>query len=776
MVGARERVLAESSMVNDGRRKSASVRYGVWRRACASWLWPGLLVWGCQATAEPGALGEACNMSLSAEACVDGTVCISPPGGASICHARCFAEGSECGPDQGACARWTELGTGEDILACEYTWSTPNGLRPAAIGEACNYDSDGLCSGLSVCADGVCRALCSTDADCDGSGRCLESTVQGISICAGSAPSPSQPQANANGAVGGGDTDVSGGMVSTTVAVPEWTRQFGNAAESAAGQLTVAGVRVTREGEVLVVGHQTDGADANVPLEERLPGAFVRKYSRLGELMWSESFGYPRDYAHAVDADPSGNIVVAGDTGGFVTPRPGQSLNVPFVRKYDSSGNAIWTRQFEESFGYLIHALSVDGAGNSIVVGDTIEAVTGMTVEAQAFVRKYDPAGNELWSRRFGSAAADGRLGVSTDTAGNVVLAGRTRRPPPDNGFDAFVLKYDPNGNEIWTRQFGTVWSVATKIGVDRSNNVFVTGESSGALPGQMHVGDGGADAFVIKYDADGNELWSRQFGTPGIEESVAISTDTAGNVIVGGYTNGVLPQASGDGEIYLRKYDADGNARWTYQFGTDLRDTLQDVSAYDEGSVVVAGNTQGTLPGVQKPVDFVNGFVIMLAEASSIAPGGTSSGGTSSGGPNPGAIAGRCSVAAPPYPGQPACRNLLDEYVGQIDDCTCPTVLSAPASTYEPPVVVGTCTRDLYVSAALNYCWAAECFSFLGITQTQVDAGIASFTPASAAASAFDELEKADRLCSEAPVIVDPQTCPTLDLYPCGCNRGVCR
>jgi hypothetical protein len=298
-------------------------------------------------------------------------------------------------------------------------------------------------------------------------------------------------------------------------------------------------------------------------------------------------------------------------------------------------------------------------------------------------------------------------------------------------------------------------------------------GGTSGALPGQNHTGDDGAsNAYVRKYDPAGNELWTRQFGPPGAVGADAVSVDDAGNIVVAGTANGVFSQTSGDGYAYLRKYDANGNVIWTQQFGGYSTEVF-GVSMYDDGRVVVVGKTQEALPGIQKPVDLTNSFVIAFVEMSSSAPGGGSNG--SGGGANASSTPGVCSVAAPPYPGQAQCRNLLDEYVDQIQDCTCPAALDATEDTYEPPAAIGTCVRDTYVSAALLYCWAAECYSALGVTQAQVDAGLASFTPASAAAAALDQLDNADALCSNAPALGTPQTCPTLDLYDCECVRGVC-
>ena len=71
-------------------------------------------------------------------------------------------------------------------------------------------------------------------------------------------------------------------------------------------------------------------------------------------------------------------------------------------------------------------------------------------------------------------------------------------------------------------------------------------------------------------------------------------------------------------------------------------------------------------------------------------------------------------------------------------------------------------CIRDGYVDAAIQYCWAAECYSRLP------PGGGASMTPAEAAAQAQMQLANADELCSSSPTVGGSVECATLDEYPC--------
>ncbi|MCG3772890.1 MAG: hypothetical protein JW384_04114 [Nitrosomonadaceae bacterium] len=84
------------------------------------------------------------------------------------------------------------------------------------------------------------------------------------------------------------------------------------------------------------------------------------------------------------------------------------------------------------------------------------------------------------------------------------------------NNFDsiravAVIYKHDVNGNQLWSRQFGSVATYAFDVTVD-SSGVYVVGQTYDTLSGQTHLGS--SDAYIRKYDVDGNELWTRQFGS----------------------------------------------------------------------------------------------------------------------------------------------------------------------------------------------------------------------------------------------------------------------
>ena len=313
--------------------------------------------------------------------------------------------------------------------------------------------------------------------------------------------------------------------------------------------------------------------------------------------------------------DASG-VYVAGYTNSTLPGQTSSGGQDAFVRKYDPVGNELWTRQFGSAGGDYSYGITVAASG-VYVAGYTQDTLPGQTSSggADAFVRKYDLAGNEVWTRQFGSAIADIATGITVDASGVYVIGETDGTLPGQTGSgskDAFVRKYDLAGNEVWTRQFGSATNdFASGVSIDASG-VYVAGHTYGTLPGQTSSGD--QDAYIRKYDLAGNVLWTRQFGSVAAEWALGVSVDTSG-VYVAGFTVGSLPGQTSSGGVdgFVRMYDLAGNELWTYQFGTGSGTYLNGVSI-DASGVYVAGQTYGNLPG-QTSSGGLDAFIMKLVK-----------------------------------------------------------------------------------------------------------------------------------------------------------------
>jgi hypothetical protein len=160
------------------------------------------------------------------------------------------------------------------------------------------------------------------------------------------------------------------------------------------------------------------------------------------------------------------------------------------------------------------------------------------------------------------------------------------------------VRKYDAGGNAVLTRQFGTnVDDLINGVSSD-SSGTYVAGVTQGALPGQTKAGSfTDTDAFVRKYDTAGTILWTYQFGSANPDSAFGVDVDASG-VYVAGNTSGTLPGSTGSGSAFVRKYEANANLAWTRQFGPTSGLAAPRGIAVDASGIYVAGFVGGTFAG----------------------------------------------------------------------------------------------------------------------------------------------------------------------------------
>ena len=227
----------------------------------------------------------------------------------------------------------------------------------------------------------------------------------------------------------------------------------------------------------------------------------------------------------------------------------------------------------------------MDSSGYVYISGYTEGDLDGETNQGDydAFLTKYDSDGNKQWTQLIGSDSSDRSQAVAVDSSGYVYISGYTEGdfdgytnagPILDGSEDAFLTKYDSDGNKQWTKLIGVAGEDESyAVAVDSSDNVYIGGTTHGALDGETYVNS--ADAFLTKYDSDGNRQWTELIGTIASEYTRAIDVDSSGNVYISGDVRTDLDGETnqGDYDAFLIKYDSDGNKQWTELIGSSADD-----------------------------------------------------------------------------------------------------------------------------------------------------------------------------------------------------------
>jgi len=265
-----------------------------------------------------------------------------------------------------------------------------------------------------------------------------------------------------------------------------------------------------------------------------------------------------------------GNSIQPTADGGFIIV--GNALT-----KVDANGNELWTNEI---------------AGNSVQqTSDGGYSIVGSTPYTEArgtdiLLTKTDSFGNEQWAKTFGGNGYDAGESVQQTADGGYVIGGIidvAQSPPVTQDLNMGLLKTDADGNEQWTKTFGgDNYDVGKSVKQANDGGYIIVGSLASS-----------ASVYLVKTDANGNEQWSKTFGVSGSERNEAYSLEKTSD---GGYViAGSTKQVGEAADVYLIKTDADGNEVWSKIFGSSSDTTGEEgysVRQATDGGYIIAGKS----------------------------------------------------------------------------------------------------------------------------------------------------------------------------------------
>lgn len=385
-----------------------------------------------------------------------------------------------------------------------------------------------------------------------------------------------------------------------------WIRQTGaNSSEFATAAAP------GHEGGVIITGY-TDGNLAGTSAGRS--DVFVALYSAVGDVIWIRQIGGPEnEQPWGLAADGHGGVFVAGLTSSSLVGSSYGGVDA-FIARFSSAGELLWIRQFGTGVRDEASALLPDGAGGVFLAGTTTGSLGGPNLEGNdAYLARFDAEGNRLWHRQFGSASTEWANALTHDGQGGVYVSGPVHRPAPA-GWDTFLARFSVDGAQEWLREFGTTANeYAHALAPDGEGGVYIAGDTYGSLGGPS-AGD--SDTFLVKFNADGIQTWAHQHGTPGRDLGRCIFADGTGGVFLADQTDGGLaaPNAGGDDWYVLRYgtpcyFNCDGSSVAPTLNVADFVCFLNRYGASDP----YANCDGSTTPPILNVVDFVcfqNGYV----------------------------------------------------------------------------------------------------------------------------------------------------------------------
>jgi hypothetical protein len=312
---------------------------------------------------------------------------------------------------------------------------------------------------------------------------------------------------------------------------------------------------------------------------------------------WAKVFGGPGfNEELSLQQTSDGGYAVVGylNTGPSVYPS-GEKPYDALLFKVDADGNMLWNRTYggnESDFAFSLQQTSDSG----YIVGGETRSFGG----SEAYLIKTDENGSMQWNRTFDLCEGkEGNriLSVRQTSDGGYITAGFTfscsQKLWGERGGwdDSFIMKTDASGNEVWETAFGS------KDDVDRATSVQQVADGGYVTIGYVHYYDPhgpvyiyGQDIYLAKFDKDGNMLWNKTFGVgnktaPGNglnEAEVFQQTSDGGYVVVG---------QGADSRVYLLKTDSNGTKLWEKPLG-NLNSWGYSVKQTADGGYFIIGDT----------------------------------------------------------------------------------------------------------------------------------------------------------------------------------------
>jgi hypothetical protein len=170
---------------------------------------------------------------------------------------------------------------------------------------------------------------------------------------------------------------------------------------------------------------------------------------------------------------------------------------------------------------------------------------------------------------------------------------------------DIFIAKLDTSGNVLWAKSAGgsnqdAGYSVAT----DALGNLYLAGHfSSNTITFDTTTltnnnTNNSADIYIVKFDGDGNVMWVKSFGGQGWDYCNSIAVDGFGNAyIIGGFSSlsltfdtFLLTNLNTYYDIYIAKFDTNGNVLWAKSAGNNYSDYGYSITTDTSDNIYVAG------------------------------------------------------------------------------------------------------------------------------------------------------------------------------------------
>jgi hypothetical protein len=363
-----------------------------------------------------------------------------------------------------------------------------------------------------------------------------------------------------------------------------WVKSFGGD-----NTISSSGITLDKDGNIYISGLYEGIMDFDpgagvfeLPEGDNLD-IFLLKLNNNGEFLWAFGLGtYGLDTGSSLITDSQGNVYLTGSYYDDMDFDPGPSEFIldfhdnqsGFILKMDPNGDFMWVNRL---VGHSTNNVAIDPTDNIYLVNYTTSTVTFENDSIHSFggndicLQKFSSNGDRLWIKTMGGAGNDYGKGIALDSSNNVYISGSfivvadfdplptSNKIKSKGETDAFIQKFDSDGNVIWVKVFGGIGNdLATNLCILKDSLIIVTGGFSvnvdfdPSLNTAIENSLGSLDGYLAKFTIDGDFVDVEPYGSSYFDYGRSLHTDTVGNIYLHSNYAGEITFDTQNGPYFL--------------------------------------------------------------------------------------------------------------------------------------------------------------------------------------------------------------------------------
>ncbi len=334
----------------------------------------------------------------------------------------------------------------------------------------------------------------------------------------------------------------------------------------------------------LIVGRTSSSEGGNTDMQ-------LIKMDDKGNVLWDKTYGDSEtEEANGIVETKDGGYILVGHSDSF---GGGVDIKDIWVVKVDQKGDLIWAKTFGTT-------MSIDEAEGIVRTDDGNYSILYNTLPldddskgSEIGILKINEAGDVIWDKKYGGKSNEQASEIIKTDFGYAVLA--STESYGKGSWDIWLVGIDKDGKQLWARTFG---------GTDNemANGLTITSDHGFLISGYTYsFANGSHDAWAIRTDKDGKQLWAKVFGGLSTEEFFSATETKEGDFVFVGYTDVYIngKETEEENNVFVVKVNPKGEKIWERSLGGVKNQRGHSVIAtQDEGFLVVGFSDENDTNG----------------------------------------------------------------------------------------------------------------------------------------------------------------------------------